>query len=190
MQGVPPDGRIWFSVWYRNVRVGTHQTLFSPSATGMMVVTDAEYTIEPGSAEVQAYRQHVEEHWVGGQFTHLAAHTDANGKHNTCTATRVHGVLQVSGSGSGTYHAPPGTIAATHWNASETQAPVINPDDGVLMRFSVTQDNTIPPGGSHPAHHFGLTGFATLDLWYGAGQAWVGLRAVTKDGSVLEYRRH
>ena len=187
--GVPAAGRIAFAVWREGSAIGAHQVVFTRADDRLTVVTDAHFSVGIGPLKLYAYRYHVEETWSGGQLMQLSAQTNDDGSHQNCTATRTGEVLRVTGSKSGRYDAPAGTIAATHWNAAEIHAPMINPENGVLMHFAATEDRSVPPGGGSPARHVALTGFATLDLWYGADQDWVGLRAVAKDKSIVEYRR-
>jgi hypothetical protein len=38
------------------------------------------------------------------------------------------------------------------------------------------------------ATHYGLTGFATIDLWYDSQSVWSALKAVATDNSNIDYR--
>jgi hypothetical protein len=73
-------------------------------------------------------------------------------------------------------------------------APLFNPQDGKPMPLTVTprgQDMVPLANGSLVrATHYALTGEATLDDWYSDdADIWTALRAIAKDGSIIDYRR-
>ena len=102
--------------------------------------------------------------------------------------------LLVAGSGTTPYLAPEKALPATHWNVAELNGPWINPQDGKPMPLTVTprgQDMVPRANGSLVrATHYALTGEATLDDWYSDdADIWTALRAIAKDGSIIDYRR-
>jgi hypothetical protein len=187
--GVPSSGKLAFSVFRKGSRIGEHRVAFTQAADRLTVHTHAHFSVGLGPINFFNYVYDVTEVWEGGQLSSVSASTNDNGHHDSCTARRGPGGLVVTGSKSGQYVAPKGSIAGTHWNRAELGAPVINPENGVLMHFIVHNDGRDqPPGGGAPATHYALRGFATLDLWYADNSIWSGLRAVAKDGSVITYR--
>jgi hypothetical protein len=186
---VPASGKLTFSVWRQGGQIGMHMVQFSPSGDTLKVDTHAHVSVGLGPLKFFTYTYQVSETWQGGALQGFSAQTDDNGKHETCTARRQGDALQVNGTRSGSYTAPAGSIAGTHWNQAELRAPMINPENGMQMKYAVVDKGTDPPPGSHaPAHHFALTGYATLDIWYDDAGIWVGLKATAKDKSVVEYR--
>jgi hypothetical protein len=186
---VPPGGKLTFSVWRQGSQIGMHMVQFSPSGDALKVETHAHFSVGLGPLKFFTYTYQVTEMWQDGALQSLAAQTDDNGQHETCTAHRQGGALQVTGTKSGSYTAPRGSIAGTHWNQAELKAPMINPENGAQMHYTVVDKGMSPPPGGHaPAHQFGLTGYATLDIWYDAKATWVGLKATAKDKSIVEYR--
>jgi hypothetical protein len=186
---VPPGGKLTFSVWRQGGQIGMHMVQFTQSGDTLKVQTHAHFSVGLGPLKFFSYTYQVTELWQGGALQSLAAQTDDNGQHETCNARRQGEQLLVTGTKSGSYTAPKGSIAGTHWNQAELKAPMINPENGAQMHYTVVDKGmTPPPGGHAPAHQFGLTGYATLDIWYDAVATWVGLKATAKDKSVVEYR--
>jgi hypothetical protein len=185
---IPGRGTLAFTVWRNGSRIGTHSVVFSPAGDTLAVRTHAHFSVGIGPLALFTYTYDVTETWAGGVLTAISARTDHNGTPASCTARRTGGQLVVDGSKSGRYTAPAGSIAGTHWNKAELDAPMIDPENGTLMRYSVApKGQGAPPGGGTPASHYALTGFATLDLWYDDSGTWAGLRALAKDKSVVEY---
>jgi hypothetical protein len=187
--GVPSSRKLAFSVWRKGSRIGEHTVAFTQAADRLTVRTHAHFSVGLGPINFFNYVYNVTEIWQGGALASVSASTNDNGHHDSCTARRSARGLLVTGSKSGQYVAPEGSIAGTHWNRAEMGSPVINPENGVLMHFTVHNDGLDqPPGGGAPATHYALRGFATLDLWYADNSIWSGLRAVAKDGSIITYR--
>jgi hypothetical protein len=185
---VPANGRLAFTVWRNGSRIGTHTASFAKSGDTLTVQTVAHFSVGIGPVKLYVYDYHVTETWNAGVLTGVTANTNDNGTRGTCSITRQGDRLLVDGSKSGRYIAPSGSLPGTHWNKAELAAPLINPENGVLMKFAVAEEaSSVPPGGHAPAAHYALTGFATLDLWYDQGAQWVGARAIAKDKSVVEY---
>jgi hypothetical protein len=186
---VPASNHLAFTVWRMGSRIGTHTVVFSRSGDELTVQTKAHFSVGLGPVNLFSYTYQVVETWRGGRLDGVVAQTNDNGTRGSCTVRRQDSQLQVTGSKSGSYLAPPGSIAGTHWNSAELQAPMINPENGVLMKFAVANlGEAPPPGGSAPARQYGLTGFATMDIWYDDSGTWAGLKAVAKDQSIVEYR--
>ena len=189
MPVLPPGGKLAFTVWRQGRRIGSHEVLFEQSGDSLTVATAAHFAITFGPLTVYAYRYDATETWSGGQLAAMTAKTNNNGTHGTCVVRRDAGRLAVSGSKSGDYVAPHGSIAGTHWNMAELAAPMIDPQNGELLRYAIAdRGREAPPWGGDAATHYALAGLADLDLWYNAAGHWVGLRAVAKDRSVVEYR--
>jgi hypothetical protein len=74
---------------------------------------------------------------------------------------------------------------------SVTYGPMINPQDGSLVRFSLEalglSKLVDAAGAARVARRYALKGINPLELWYEDSGAWVGLRAKAFDGSVICY---
>jgi len=186
--GIPADGAIDFLVFRNDSEIGTHRVRFTHDGDRMTVQTEADFKVSFGFIVVFRYTYRATETWRNGVLESLSAHTDNNGTKGTCEAHRDGTSMVVDGSVSGHYIAPPGAIASTHWNKAELAAPMINPENGELMKFDVRDVGRETLAGGVAAQHFGLTGYATMDLWYDDAGLWRHLKAVAKDGSTIDYR--
>ena len=93
------------------------------------------------------------EHWQDGNLVSATSKANNDGKPESMTAKLQGDALAVQGSKSGHYTAPPGAILATHWNRAELKGPMINPENGELMTFTIAGQGDRPdPGGraNHP----------------------------------------
>ena len=106
-------------------------------------------------------------------------------------AVREGEALIVEGSKARRARAPRETSIATHWNIAQLDGPMINPQDGSLMRFSVKSMGLSKlmdaKGAPRTARRYALSGKNPLELWYEDPGVWVGLRAKAFDGSVISY---
>ena len=106
--------------------------------------------------------------------------------------TRRDGRLWVEVTHGPGYLAPARSIVSNHWNLSQLDAPMISMQDGQLMEFRIDPRGRAvvdARGVSVEADHFALTGPATLELWYDRQRVWTKLRAMSWEGSVIEYRQ-
>jgi hypothetical protein len=189
--GVPPSGRLDFQVSRNGSQIGTHVLTFHPAGSALTVHIAADFSVGLGPLTFYRYTLRVTEHWQNGQLVAAVSAADNNGTQEGMSAQRQGNALAVKGSKSGHYEAPPGSILATHWNRAELDGPMINPENGELMRFSIAERGTEPvPVGeaSIEATHYALTGPATIDLWYSGQSVWSALKAVATDNSMIDYR--
>jgi hypothetical protein len=183
---VPAD--LGFAVWRNRRRVGTHTVRFAAEDGGLGVVSHALFSVSIGPIEVYRYDYRARETWRDGTLRAFAATTNNNDRRDYCRAERDGRVLRVQGSRTAPYAAPAGSLPATHWNRLELAADSINPENGILMPFTVTEEAaSAPPGGGAPARCFALRGYAALDLWY-TGATWAGMVVWAKDGARVEFR--
>jgi len=189
--GVPQTMRLTFDAFRKGGRIGTHRLQFDVAGAALTVRISVDFSVGLGPVTLFRYTMRTMEQWENGRLVSVMSKADNDGTQAWMQAKADGDTLVVDGSRSGRYRAPPGAIAATHWNPAELRAPSINPENGELMRFAVADrgTETIAAGGaSIPARWYELTGPATLDLWYDAHSVWSALRAVARDGSVIEYR--
>ena len=154
----------------------------------MSVRSEANFSIKFGPITVYRYHYQALEIWRGDDLMSVRARTDDDGTVDHVDASRSGDSLIVTGSKSGRYTAPAGAIAATHWNEAELDRPMINPQNGDLMRFDRRDLGRERLNSGFEARHVALTGYATLDLWYDQAKRWCALRAVATDGSIIDYR--
>jgi hypothetical protein len=188
---VPPTGRIAFDVIRQGTRIGSHALTFTPSRTRLDVAIEVDITVRLLSITVYSYSLRGMERWQDGQLVEAASNTQDGGDKSFMRAIRRDGRLHVEGSHGKPYIAPAGSICATHWNPRQLDAPMVNVQDGELLDFKVAPRGTQlieARGRKVEARHFALTGPAAMELWYDQQQVWSQLRAVVRDGSIVEYR--
>jgi hypothetical protein len=190
---VPASGALLFKALRNDKPLGTHALAFTRVGASLSVRSTVDYRVSFGPIPLFRYHMAVEETWQNDVLVRLQGQTDDNGHQDFVTATRDGERLVVDGSKSGRYVAPAGAIAATHWNRHELDAPMINPQDGELMDYTVRAAGSgrvaLADGGTLTARRFALSGPAMLDLWYDEAGVWAGLQAAAKDGSMIVYQR-
>ncbi len=191
MTGVPASGRLAFNVFRNDSQIGTQHLTFHTAGEALTVQLAADFRVGLGPLTLFRYSLRTTEHWQGGQLVAATSKADNDGKAESMTARRQGNALAVQGSKSGHYIAPAGSILGTHWNRAELKGPMINPENGELMHFTVVDkgsDQITAAGKTIMATHYGLTGFATIDLWYDSQSVWSALKAVATDNSNIDYR--
>jgi hypothetical protein len=196
---VPLGRRLVFAIYRHDSRIGTHTIDFSGDAhlLDVRIAVDAE--IRFGPIPLFHYSLRGLEEWRDGVLIHAASNTNDDGTARFARATRNGDQLDVRGSQVKPYLAPPGSMPASHWNEAELRNPMIDPENGALMK-TVNLDKgreTLLDDGGRPiaARHQAITWWEegkkprALDLWYEPSGTWAGLEAVIRDGSRVVYRR-
>ncbi len=196
MSAIPPSGRLAFRALRNGAPLGTHTLVFSreggaPTVGVMTVDIAVDYVVKIGPVPVFRYKLRCRETWQDGLLISAAADTDHNGKAEWMRAQRSGDCLLVNGSKSGKYKAPAGAILASHWNQAQLQGPMINPQDGELLTFTIAPRGHVEAPGAagrmRTVHHFHLAGKEPLDLWYDSDGLWASLKAKVGDGSIITY---
>jgi hypothetical protein len=191
ISGVPPSGRLLFHAFRNDSQIGTHQLTFHAAGNTLTVNIDVEFKVGLGPITLFRYSMRTTEHWQDGKLVAASSQANNDGKPESMSAKLQGNALAVQGSKSGHYTAPPGAILATHWNRAELKGPMINPENGELMTFTIADKGTGPiqaAGQTIQATHYALTGPHVIDLWYSEQSIWSALKAVATDNSMIEYR--
>jgi hypothetical protein len=190
---VPNSNALSFAIFRKGERIGTHALSFSQNDDGLTVSTTVAMAVYLGPIRVFHYNHHSMEHWKSDRFVSMDAKTDYDGEAAWCSVRNDGGVITVEGSKAAKYTAPANALPATHWNRSELQGPMINPQNGMLLRPAISDlgqcSLTMLSGSNEPAHHYAWRGEDNLDLWYDSKDNWVALTAVTKSGETLTYQK-
>jgi hypothetical protein len=189
----PAGSRLAFQVFRNQGMVGSHMVEFAPGPDSLEVRIAVDIAIGIGPLTLFRYRLRGTEQWRGNQLVQADMTTDNNGTPAFMRARRTDAGLLIEGSDGPRYLAPPGALAATHWNIGEHDAPMVNPQNGKLFRPTVVRSGPapmpLPNGTTLPCRRFTLTGEPRLDLWYDQADTWCALSAPGKDGSVITYHR-
>jgi hypothetical protein len=190
---VPAGDALAFQIIRKGDVIGTHRLDFQREGTRLTVRIAMELTIKLGPITLFRYTHKNVELWDGDDFTGFKAETNDDGTLHSATAARRPEGLVVESTDTPRYIAPPNTLAATHWNKRMLDGPMINTQDGKLLRPTVTPGpRTMIPlasGKLIPATLYSLTGDAPLDLWYDDSATWSALSFTGSDGGKIEYRR-
>jgi hypothetical protein len=185
---VPASNRLAFSIIRKGGSIGTHVLTFEPGGDRLTVHVAADIAVSLGPIVLFRYRHRATERWEAGQVVSVESETNDDGKQVKTRMWRDGGTLIVESTGQNRYAAPSNASPATHWNKAMLNGPLINTQDGKLMRPSVTPLGTGRiPGSLHPAAGFALRGDADLDTWYDVTPSWVGLRFDGRDGTEIRY---
>ncbi len=189
---IPATGRLSFIATRNRARLGTHEVTFRQDGDRLTVGIAIDYAVKLGFITVFRYRLRATELWEGGVLAQIRSDTDNNGKAAFMRADRTGEALSVTGSGTRPYTAPAGAMLCSHWNRAQLAAPMINPQDGTLLRFAVSSRGPArvadTAGRMHAAERFKMAAKHSLDLWYGTNGQWVALQGEAEDGSVVVYQ--
>jgi hypothetical protein len=189
--GVPPSGHLAFAVFRNDSQIGTQHVTFHTAGAALTVTIAADFKVGLGPITFFRFTMHTTEHWQDGRLVAATSQVNDDGKPESMTAKLQGDALAVQGSKSGHYIAPPGAILATHWNRAELNGPMINPENGELMTFTIADKGTSrieAAGKTIEASQYALTGPATINLWYSQQNVWSALKAVATDNSMIDYR--
>jgi membrane-bound inhibitor of C-type lysozyme len=187
---VPSSDTLAFRIMRNGARIGTHSLSFQKSGEALNVHVEVEIAVYFGPIRLFHYNHKNLERWRGGQLESMDAATDYDGTPAFATLRREREQIVAEGSKAARYT---NALAATHWNKTELSVPMINPENGTLLRPVIANlgiDNVaLASGANVAAQHYTWRGADMLDLWYGPDGSWTALTAVTKDGTRLVYER-
>lgn len=188
---VPAGNRLAFRIERNGEEIGSHALTFLPEGDQLTVRIAVDILVKFGPIPLFRYQHRATENWLKGEVASLESTTYDNGKKYTLTIERVAAGLQINpGQGEG-YIAPPEALPATHWNRRQLAGPMINTQDGKLMRPVVTPEGEITlqtaSGKQMTADRYVLTGDVQMETWYDTSPHWAGLQFKGDDGSDIKY---
>jgi hypothetical protein len=188
-----PSRRLDFRIMRKGTRIGTHTLSFSQNGDSLTVDIAAEMAVSFGPIRLFHYNHHNIERWANGRFDSMLAKTDYDGDPAWCQVQRHGETLVVDGSKAASYEAASNVLPATHWNRAELAGPMINPENGMLLRPAIDDLGSdavaLASGRDVDATHYSWRGKNNLDLWYDARNEWAALHAETASGEVITYER-
>jgi len=190
---VPPGGKLAFAVLRKGEVLGHHTLSFERMGEGLTVRIAVDLAVKFGPITLYRYHHQGSELWQGGTIMAIASATNDDGKHYEVSGKRGPEGFVVEGSKANRYVAPPDALPANHWNRAMLGGPLINTQDGRLMRphIAALGPDTIPTasGTVLRASHYRMSGDVRLDTWYDASPNWAGLSFTATDGSTVRYAR-
>jgi hypothetical protein len=188
-----PGDRLGFDIIRKGTKLGTHQLSFERNGDALTVHVAADLVVKIGFITLYRFHHQATEHWLGDELVALQTTTSDNGTPQQVVGRRDASGLVIEGTKAPRYVAPANALLATHWNRRELEGPLINAQDGRLMRpkIAAVGSDMIPTasGAQIRANHYALTGDVQLDMWYDAKSSWAGLGMKVMDGSMIRYER-
>ncbi|MCS6920391.1 MAG: DUF6134 family protein [Elioraea sp.] len=189
---VPPGNRLAFRVTRNDSPIGTHVLDFSRQGDRLEVRIAIDLAVRFLGLVAYRYRHRNTELWERDRLLSIDSETDRNGRPYWVRARAVAGGIEVEGSQSGAYRAPPDATSTSYWHARFLRSRVIDTQGGRLLatRIEPVEEEIVPAGAAmRPARRFRVTGDLSLDIWYDADGVWSGLLFTGEDGSTIRYVR-
>lgn len=190
---LPTGGGVTFAVMRKGKKIGEHSVQFSTDGDTLTARALAQMSVAIGPVTVFRYRHSQVERWTGGKFAGIETNTTQNGQKIQLVAERTDAGVKITGGKGAKPLLPAATLPLTHWNRQALSGPLFNPQDGKVMRLSVTGQGpssvALADGRQVKATRIALAGQTTIEDWYDAGGGWTALRAKADDGSIVEYRK-
>jgi hypothetical protein len=185
----PAGGRLRFAVSRAGESIGEHEMTFATTGGALIVTIEAAMRFKMGPLGV-TYAHQARETWRDGAFQGLETTSLTNGKRERVSARRAGAEVAVE-TGAGPRRVPPGAAPLSHWNSAVFDGPLFNPQNGRVLKVSVSRSAPLLPGAAPPptGARWSLRGQAEIDDWYDASGVWSALRSRLPDRSIIEYRR-
>jgi hypothetical protein len=186
--------REWlFDVTADGIGIGTYRFVLQESGTTRHLTADARFRVKLVLIEAYSYEHHADEVWRDDCLTRLASRTVEQGKTTVVDAREEGDAFVIEGPrGRETVARCPMTFA--YWNPRILQAKeLVNSQTGAPTPVTITAMGSEPievRGGKVDARRYRIeTARNLIDVWYSAGDEWLGLRSTTKEGGhVLNWR--
>ena len=192
VRAAAPTEDLAFRVTRNGSEIGRHTVAFERTGGDLTVRIAVDIRVGFGPVTLYRYALRATEHWRDGVLMAAEGDTNDDGSKDFLRLSRQDMALVVEGSAAPRFTAPAECLCASHWNRAELAAPMVNIQNGELLRFTVTsagQERVDVGGQTVMAEHHVLEGKNRLDIWYDDRGAWSALRATAKDGSAIDYTR-
>jgi hypothetical protein len=190
---VPATDSIRCRVLRKGEDIGIAAYRFEQAGDVLRVHIAIDLQVKLGPISLFRYSHRNVETWQGNNLVGFEAKTDDDGTPKFMSAKKGPDGLQVTGSKTKPYTAPPGALGTTYWNVHCVSSPLINTEDGHLMDVKIAPAGTssvpLASGAAVAAREYAMRGEVKIDLWYEPSDAFVSLRYFAKDGSVVTYER-
>jgi hypothetical protein len=192
MPGVALAREWMFDVTLDGLPIGTHRFTLRDDAGTTRLTSEATFRVRLLVVDAYSYEHRADETWQGDCLVALDSRTVEQGK-TARVAGRTDGdAFIVEGpAGRATLARCPMTFA--YWNPRILrEAELVNPQTGLATPIAVRRDGveTVKVHGEsvQAVRQRIDTEKTTIDVLYGPGDEWLGLRSKTREGHVLAYR--
>lgn len=189
--GSQPE-RLAFVALRNGREIGEQQMTFQ-TGEGLTVRSEADFLVKLGPIALYRYRHEATERWRDDRFLDLRTQTDDNRRRTHVEARREAAKVVIVPADAPPLEAAADALPFTHWNRRIASAPLFNPQDGRLLRETVSvapaRPISLADGGARRATGLAFRGEVEITDWYDEAGVWTGLVGRLKDGSILEYRR-
>lgn len=195
LPGVPARDSLTFYIMRRGDRIGTHKISFARlPGDGLDVHIAVNVLVKLGPIPLVRYAHRGLESWRAGRLTGLQTHTDRNGTDLQMRAWRNERGLQVEGTDTTPYVAPPNALPTTYWNPRMLDGPMIGTQKGTLVNPKVTEIGAeripLANGGAVATRRYAIRGKGMdVDVYYDFDHVWAGMSFTVEDGSLITYQR-
>ncbi len=192
---VPPGGALAFRIMRHGGPIGTHRVVFERLSDGGLDAHIAvTVLVKFGPIPLVRYAHHGLESWRAGRLAGLLGHTNRNGTDLQMRAWRTEPGLEVEGTDTTPYVAPPNALPTTYWNRRMLDGPMIGTQKGTLVIPKVTEIGTehipLANGQTVATRHYMIRGKGmNVDVHYDFDDLWAGMSFTVGDGSVITYER-
>ena len=193
-QSVPPAGHLAFNIIRHGSVIGRETVTFQQDGNRLTVFVDVSIRVTLGPIPVYRLHHHETESWENGQILSFAATTIKNGSHYYAQGWRDGSQFMARGTASPAgYVAPPDALPTSQWNHAMLDGPMINTQDGKLMRPRITDlgaaEVKLANGSAVRARRYRASGDLHFDTFFSDSWEWVGLSFPAPDGSVVIYQK-
>ena len=195
LPAVPGRDSLTFNIIRRGGRIGTHTVAFTElPGDGLDVHIAVNVLVKLGPIPLVRYAHHGLESWRAGRLAGVQTHTDRNGTDLQMRAWRAKPGLEVEGTDTTPYVAPPNALPTTYWNPRMLDGPMIGTQKGTLVTPKVTEIGAeripLANGRAVATHHYAIRGTDMhVDVYYDFDQVWAGMSFTVEDGSLITYQR-
>jgi hypothetical protein len=190
---LPGTGQINCAVLREGQHIGQAAYQFDRNGDSLTVAIAIDVQVKLGFITVFRYRHRNTECWQADQLMRFEAHTNDNGNPGFAAAHWNGTALEVVGSRTAPYTAPPRALATTYWNPRTLVDPLINTQHGNLLKVRMIDRGpsraVLQDGQTVEATEYNMVGDMRMNLWYDHGQHFAGLQYYAHDGSIVTYEK-
>ena len=185
--------RDWkFDVTVDDKPLGTHVFTLADDGTRRKLHSEAHFSYKIMFVEVYRYDHVADEVWRGACLARLDSKTEERGEPMKVSAAQTITGFVVDGP-KGRITLPRCVMSYPYWNPKMLeQTHLLNPADAdwsPAKSTKVGRETIAVRGVKVEADRYHLdAGKAALDLWYSPAGDWLGLRSITPEGRVVDYR--